>query len=72
MTQDWPLGPSRGVDLPAGPPDADERSIRAAFRRLAKQYHPDKVHHLGEDYQRVAHEKFLALKAAYEEITSRG
>lgn len=52
-------------------PDASEREIRAAFHRLAIHYHPDKVHHLGEEFQRVAHEKFTRLKAAYESLVAR-
>lgn len=47
-------------------PDASDREIRAAFQRLAIIYHPDKVHHLGEDFERVARQKFQELKEAYE------
>jgi DnaJ like chaperone protein len=35
---------------------------------MAAQYHPDKVQHLGEDFQRLAHEKFVAIQKAYEKI----
>ena len=49
--------------------DADEATIRAAFHRLAVQYHPDKVHHLGEEFQRVATERFKELQRAYEVLT---
>ncbi|MCH2364189.1 MAG: hypothetical protein MK138_03985 [Planctomycetes bacterium] len=38
---------------------------------MAVQYHPDKVHHMGEDFQKVAHEKFLELQKAYNRLTSR-
>ncbi len=47
---------------------ASAAEIRSAFRRLAKQCHPDKVYHLGEDAQRLAHDKFTRLKAAYEAL----
>jgi DnaJ-domain-containing protein 1 len=50
---------------------ASDREVRAAFHRLAVQYHPDKVRHLGEEFERVAGEKFLALKEAYEKLIAR-
>ena len=51
--------------------DASREEIRKAFHKLAVQYHPDKVHHMGEDFQKVAHEKFLELQKAYNRLTSR-
>ncbi len=47
-------------------PDASAGEIRDAFHRLAIHYHPDKVHHLGQEFEEVAKEKFLRLKEAYE------
>ncbi len=52
-------------------PGANAEEIRKAFHRLAVQYHPDKVHHLGEEFRNVAHVKFLELKRAYETLMSR-
>ena len=52
-------------------PDATEREIRAAFHKLAIHYHPDKVRHLGDDFERVAQEKFILLKEAYETLMAR-
>lgn len=49
-------------------PTADDQEIRAAFRRLAKKWHPDKVHHLGEELQRRANAQFRRLKDAYETL----
>ncbi len=49
-------------------PDATDEEIKKAYRRLAIQYHPDKVAHLGEDIRKSATEKFQKLNAAYEEI----
>jgi preprotein translocase subunit Sec63 len=43
-------------------PGASEVQIRDAFHRLAIHYHPDKVHHLGEEFERVAKEKFSAAE----------
>jgi DnaJ-class molecular chaperone len=52
-------------------PGATHHEIREAFHRLALHYHPDKVTHLGEEFERVAHEKFLELKEAYERLMTR-
>ncbi len=51
--------------------DASDAEIRAAFHRLARQYHPDKVFHRGEEFQRVAHAKFVELKKAYDDLIRR-
>ena len=51
--------------------DASREEIRKAFHKLAVQYHPDKVHHLGEDFQKVAHAKFMELQRAYERLSRR-
>ncbi len=44
------------------------QEIEGAYRKLMSQYHPDKVNHLGEELQRVAHEKTLQIQKAYEQI----
>jgi len=49
-------------------PDATNDEVKKAYRRLAIEYHPDKVSHLGEDIRKSATEKFQTLSAAYEEI----
>ena len=49
-------------------PDATNEEVKKAYRRLAIEYHPDKVTHLGEDIHKSATEKFQTLSAAYEEI----
>jgi DnaJ like chaperone protein len=35
---------------------------------MAMKYHPDKVHHLGADFQKDAQEKFKKINEAYEQI----
>ena len=47
-------------------PGANQEEIRRAYRRLANQYHPDKVAHLGADLRHLAEQKFKAIQAAYE------
>ena len=45
---------------------ADE--IRSAYRKLALKHHPDRVAHLGEEFQRSAAEKFKKVQKAWERI----
>ena len=42
--------------------------IKAAYRKMAKKYHPDKVTHLGKEHQEGAEEKFRQVQEAYEKI----
>ena len=35
---------------------------------MANHYHPDKVSHLGEEFQLLAEKKFKAINEAYEKI----
>jgi DnaJ like chaperone protein len=52
-------------------PDASDEAIDAAYKAKLLQYHPDRVAHLGEDLQRLAHEKTLEMQRAYEQIKRR-
>lgn len=52
-----------GVEEGASPED-----IRSAYRRLAGQYHPDKVAHLGEEFRELAEKRFKEIQEAYEEL----
>lgn len=47
-------------------PGASKEEIKAAYKKLAAQYHPDKVQHLGKEFQELAHKKFLAIQRAYD------
>lgn len=44
---------------------ASKQEIKAAYKKLAAQYHPDKVQHLGKEFQELAHKKFVAIQQAY-------
>ena len=49
--------------------DTNEQ-IKKSYRRLASEYHPDKILHLKlhKDFEKLAHEKFAAIQNAYEII----
>ncbi|MDX2430342.1 MAG: TerB family tellurite resistance protein [Bacteroides sp.] len=47
---------------------ASDDEVKTAFRNMAKKYHPDKVGHLGEDFKKVANEKFRKVQEAYDRI----
>ncbi|MFA5620374.1 MAG: TerB family tellurite resistance protein [Weeksellaceae bacterium] len=47
---------------------ATNEEIKKAYRELALRYHPDRVAHLGEEYQKGAKEQFQKIQEAYENI----
>lgn len=47
---------------------ASDEEVKAAYRKMAKKNHPDKVAHLGEDVKRSAEERFSKIQAAYDNI----
>jgi DnaJ-domain-containing protein 1 len=49
-------------------PGASKEEIKAAYKKLAAQYHPDKVQHLGKEFQELAHKKFVAIQKAYDAL----
>ena len=49
-------------------PVATDDELKKAFRKMAVKYHPDKVHYLGADIQKAAHEKFQKVNEAWETI----
>jgi DnaJ like chaperone protein len=52
---------------------ATDEEFKKAYRQMAIRYHPDKVMHMGEEYQKGAKEKFQKIQEAYENIKkSRG
>ena len=50
---------------------ASRAEVKKRFHFLAVQYHPDKVHHMGVEFQEHAHEKFVALQEAYRDLMAR-
>ena len=47
---------------------ASNDEVKAAYRKMAKKYHPDKLQHLGEEHVKGAEEKFRQVQKAYEQI----
>lgn len=46
-------------------PDAPTEEVKKSFRQQIALYHPDKVHHLGKEFQAMAAERAAALTEAY-------
>ncbi len=47
---------------------ASGKEIHAAYKARMHEYHPDKVAHLGEELQKVAHRKAIEIQRAYEQL----
>ncbi len=45
---------------------ADMDEIKKAYRKLSMKYHPDKVRHLGDEFQKIAETKMKEINAAYD------
>ncbi|SHE56036.1 Protein of unknown function [Desulfacinum infernum DSM 9756] len=59
-------GPQDPYQVLGVAPDADWETIKKAYHRMANRYHPDKVSHLGEEFQQLAHKKFQEIQWAYD------
>lgn len=47
---------------------ADAETVKKAYRDLIARYHPDRLHHLGEEFKGLAASKTTAINRAYERI----
>ncbi|MBN1951485.1 MAG: TerB family tellurite resistance protein [Bacteroidales bacterium] len=45
-----------------------DEELKKAYRKLAVEYHPDKVSYLGDDFRKDAEEKFQKINQAYEKV----
>lgn len=52
-------------------PGAGQEEIKAAYRRAVQAYHPDKVSHLGREFQELAEKKFLEIQNAFEVLSEK-
>ena len=50
------------------PPGTPRKEVKAHYRRLAKQFHPDELAVLTEKHREAAAKAFIAIKEAYKEI----
>ncbi len=49
-------------------PDASPEQIKQAFRQIIARYHPDKVQHLGTEFQELAQVRSAELTTAYKTL----
>jgi DnaJ-domain-containing protein 1 len=63
--------PTDPYELLAVSPWATGEEITRAYREQLKRYHPDRVAGLGNELQRVAHERTIAIQRAYEMVRPR-
>ncbi len=47
---------------------ASDTEVKKAYRKMAAKFHPDKVSHLGDDFQKFAEEKFKKVNNAYQQV----
>jgi hypothetical protein len=52
-------------------PGASPEEIQVAYRMAAQKYHPDKVAHLGDEFQELAQKKFVEIQQAYNILTQK-
>jgi DnaJ like chaperone protein len=46
--------------------NASQEDIKKAYRQLVNKYHPDKVAHLGDEFQKMADKRFKDIQQAYQ------
>lgn len=51
--------------------DASQEKIKEAYRKMANKYHPDKVLHLGKEFQEIAEKRFKEVQKAYEMLKEK-
>ncbi len=49
-------------------PGATKDEIRSAYRQMVAKYHPDKVSHLGPEFQALAKKRFIEIQNAYDAL----
>ena len=72
QSQAGQVQPKSPYDILEIEPGASKDEIHKAYRALANKYHPDKIAHLGTEFQKLAEEKFKEIQAAYDFLTKRG
>lgn len=49
-------------------PGASPEEIKKAYKDAVKKFHPDKVHHLGDEFRKIAEERVKEINRAYEAL----
>ena len=66
------MAPKTHYQLLDLPPTATSEDIKKAFRQQIARYHPDKVQHLGKEFQDMAAERAAELTEAYRILSDEG
>lgn len=65
------IGAANPWDVLQITPQASAQEIAAAYKAQLLKYHPDRVAHLGDEFQRLAHRKTLEIQQAYTKLKRR-
>ncbi len=60
--------PSVAYEILEVDPKASDEEVKKAYRRAVIKHHPDKVAHLGEQFQKDAADKFKKVQEAWERV----
>ncbi len=52
--------------------EAEESEIKRAWRKLSLENHPDRVRHLGEEFQTLAEQRMREINSAYDLLKAEG
>jgi DnaJ like chaperone protein len=61
-------GAGRAYEILGVSPEAGAEQIKAAYRKMAMENHPDRVASLGPELVKVAEEKFKTIQEAYDQV----
>ncbi|MCC6300845.1 MAG: DUF4236 domain-containing protein [Anaerolineales bacterium] len=67
----WNLQESNAHSVLNVSSDASKDEITSAYKKLAQQYHPDKVEGLGSEFKELAEKRMKDINAAYKELMGK-
>lgn len=53
------------------PENVSDKEVKKAYRKMAKEHHPDRVLNMGVEFQKMAKERFQKIQKAYELIKDK-